>query len=181
MRASSVGSVVIALGVFHSAPFASAQVPDRTRTLIDARPGVRPVIAEGRLVALFGKPLAVDSDPRTTTDEFVAAFLAQHADALGANSADLKLKGKATIRGDQYTVYTYTQRIEGLPVHGSLLKLAVLMGATEKIAGVNMRLVPPPAKPLPADTRAAADAVGAVTAAPAYRGITTFDQPVKVV
>jgi hypothetical protein len=152
-----------------------------TRALLDATPGLRVTVENERLSALYGVPFASDSDPGTTTDDFVNAFLAQHADALGVDGVQLTLRNKHLLGSGKLTVYTYSQVIEGLPVHGSVVKITVLMGTTEKIGYIGMRLVPLPAAPLPADQLNADQAVAAVAQTAAYANLATSGTAEKVI
>ena len=152
MTTQRSGFVLLALFCcFHGVARASGPTPPTlaTRTFLEAHPGARAMIGGERLIALYGIPLAIDSDPGTNTDQFVDAFLSQHADALGVDDLVLALKGEITIRGGKFTVYTYAQRIEGLHVHASVVKIPVLLGETETISYVGMHLVQTPASPLP--------------------------------
>jgi hypothetical protein len=74
------------------------------------------MVADDRLVALYGVPFASDSDPATDTDTFVANFLNQHAGALGVDDCVLDLVDKINIR-DKFTVYTYRQTIPTENLH----------------------------------------------------------------
>ncbi len=152
-----------------------------TQALLDARPGSVVMLHGDRARAVYGVTLASDSDPVTTTDDFVSAFLAERADAFGVTGVQLALREKMNIRNDKFTVYTYTQRIEGLPVHNTLVRVPVLRGATERIGYVGMRLVPLPAAALPADVIDGAQGVAVVSQSATYGHLTTFGAPEKVI
>ncbi len=118
-----------------------------------------------RLVALYGGVFATDSDSGTTTDDFVEGlngFLETNADAFGVDYVVLERVNKIIIRDGKYAVYTYRQKIEGLPVHGSVVKIPVLLGTTEKIGYVGIRLTQHPASALPGDVIDAAAAIAVV-------------------
>ena len=135
------GRIWVVAVLLPSLCFGAPHVPiPATQALLDANPGLRGMTHGEHLVALYGVPFATDSDPETTTDEFVEAFLAQHADALGVEGVTLVVKDKINIRNDKFTVYTYLQTIEGLPVHGSVVKIPVLLGEMERVGYVGMRL-----------------------------------------
>lgn len=133
------------------------------------------------LVALYGKPFANDNNPGTTTDQFVSAFLTQHGDALGVDNVALALLNEINIRNDKFTVYTYTQYLESLPVYGSVVKIPVLLGATGKIGYVGINLSQPPPAPLPPDLLSAAQAVAVVDGSSTYGHLTTFQPATKVI
>lgn len=156
-------------------PPASGAVPSRaTRTFLGDHPDVRPIVREERLIALYGEPLATDADPATGTDTFVEAFLQEDGDALGVDDCVLQLTDKIDIRDGKFRVYTYVQKIAGLPVHGSVVKLPVLLGDTEKIVYAGVQLVPNPDTPLPGDAISAADAIDNVAQSEAYGHLTEF-------
>lgn len=157
------------------------QPTSATQTLVDQNSGLLPLAQEDRMVALYGVPFAVDADPATDTDAFVAEFLLQNSDALGVDNVVLDLQGKINIRNDKFTIYTYTQKIENLPVHGSVVKIPVLLGPTEKIGYAGMRLVQLPENPLPPDVLSGAGAVAVAVSSPLYAHLTTYTQPDKVI
>ncbi len=131
-------------------------------------------------MALHGVPMAENDPAVTTTPAFVQSFVDNNADAFGVVGADLVLQGEVDV-GGKFTVFTYSQRIEGLPVHGAVVKIPVLMGATERIGHVGIRLVPHPATPLAPDLVTASQAVSVVSASPLYTGVDTFTQPELVI
>lgn len=176
-RTTFVGSVAIVLlggALCWGAPL----VPTGpTQSFLDAHPGARAMAHGESMIALYGVPFATDSDPGTTTDEFVGAFLTEHADALGVEGVTLALDNKINIRNDKFTVYTYLQKIEGLPVHGSVVKIPVLLGVTEKIGYIGTRLAYLPEDPLPGDVITASEAIAVVAGSAQYGHLTTFSIP----
>lgn len=171
-----------ALYILLLSPSASGVAPSpKTRTFLAARPAMRPMVRNERLIALYGTPLAVDSDPATDTDAFVTSFLQQNGDALGVDDCVLELRNKINTRNDKFTVYTYRQKVEGLPVHGSVVKIPVVLGATEKIVYSGMHLVQHPPTPLPADVISAADAITVVAGSREHRHLTEFTAAEKVI
>ncbi len=159
----------------------SAPVPTTaTRALMDAKPGIKGLVVDGRLSALYGAPLANMNEypAATTTDEFVAAFLADPAhgaDSFGVDNLSLSLIDQIIIRGGEMTVYSYQQQIEGLPVHGAVVRLPVLHGVPDKIVHAGVRIKPHPAAALPADVVTAAGAITNVQQSQEYGHLTDFD------
>ncbi len=152
-----------------------------TQTLLDTHPGMRAMFDGERMIALYGVPFATDNDPQTTTDDFVDAFLAEHGDALGVDNVDLVLRDKLNIREDKFTVYTYTQNLEGLPVHATMVKIPVLLGGPERIGYIGIRLFQAPETPLPADVLTESEAIDVVAQSPGYGHLGSFTEPEKVI
>lgn len=176
MRRSRLTGKVVALSALLSCASSFARVPSHaTQTFLEDHSGALPMIKgkEG-LVALYGTILATDSDPGTDTDAFVEAFLATDGNALGVDGAAFQIQNKINIRNDKFTVYTYVQIIEGLPVHASVVKIPVLLGPMEKIPHVSLRLFQHPDGPLPGDVLSAAEAVAAVAQSEDYGHLTDF-------
>jgi len=161
----------------------NGQTPNAaTQALLNKNPGLQMMVRNDKLIALYGVPLATDSDPATNTDEFVANFASEQAnvDAFGVEGAVLDLANKVTIRNGKYTVYAFVQKIAGLPVHGTIVKIPVLHGATEKISYVGIRLKQPASTPLPQDAVSDTNAVLRVTNLPEYANMTAFTNAEKV-
>lgn len=186
---------LVSFGVFSTVlPLATFGAPafptPATQSLLAAnQPGLKALVASGGsegIAALFGVPFATDSDPQTSTDAFVNTWLFgpqnPHKDALGVDNLDLDPTPVNTIniRNNRYKVFTYVQRIEGLQVHNSVVKIPVLLGASEKIGYIGTRLFQSPDGPLPADVLTeAAQAIAVVQAA--YPQLTDFADTQKVI
>jgi len=78
-----------------------------TQRLLDDNPGLKALYKGDSLVGLGRVAFASDDDPLTSTDTFVSNFLAEHADALGVDNADLVL---CTIRGSGPLISGVTAR-----------------------------------------------------------------------
>ena len=137
-----------------------------TQTLLTNTAGLRAIAAGEGMSALTNATIIFDNDPGTTTDQFVANYLAvpQNRDALGVENVTLTPLGQVTTRSNRHKIFTYVQTIEGLPVFGTVVKIPVLLGATEKISYIGTRLVPLPSGPLPIDAKTEAEAKQAVDA-----------------
>jgi hypothetical protein len=157
-----------------------AQATSSTASLLQANPGLRTAVDGRALIGIYGVPFATDSSAQTTTDQFVGAFVAAHSAAFGVPNLVAELGRVKDTASGKYRVYTYKQKIEGLPVYGSVIKIPVLKGATEKIGFVRLRLVQPPAAALPADSLDAQAAINVVAGMPEYAQL-TFDTPQKII
>lgn len=151
-----------------------------TQALLDANSGLRAMFEGQRLVAIYGVPFATDDDPQTTTDDFVTAFLSASGEALGVDNLVLVLDNKINISSDKFTVYAYIQELEDLPVHASVVKIPVLLGATEKIGYAGMHLTQPPGSPLPPDLVSSTAALDVVAQSAEYGHLTDFTTPERV-
>lgn len=149
-----------------------------TRALMDST-GARAAFDGDRLTALFGKPLASNtaSDPM---DDFVDDFVTTTSTKFGVSNPTLVFDKKDNCTSS-FTVYTYTQEIESLPVFSSVLKLKVLHGSPDKITYAGIRLFEPPATALPADVITAAQAETEVSTSDDYDHLTNFSTAEKVV
>jgi Zn-dependent metalloprotease len=152
-----------------------------TQTFLDTHPGTRAMFQGERMVAIYGSPFANDSNVASSTDDFVGAFLQQNASALGVDNPTLVLKNSIVIRNGTMKVYTYTQQIEGLPVYGSVVKIPVHLGVTERIGYVGMHLSQTPANPLPGDILSGAQAIAVVDDSQQYGHLTTFGPASKMI
>ena len=86
-------------------------------------------------------------------------------------------------RNDKFAIFLYRQEMEtdNLPVHGSLVKIPVLLGSTEKIGHIGINLVDPPESPLPGDVISTSDAIAVVQQSADYGHLTTFTPPAEAV
>ncbi|MBL9030756.1 MAG: hypothetical protein JNM80_03500 [Phycisphaerae bacterium] len=151
---------------------AQAQPRDPAEAIMQLQslyPGVRASVHDQRTRLLFGVPMT----PGEAPDLAANAFLDAHRDALGVGEFALVRRWAAGVREGRLTVIGYTQRIEGVPVEGSLLRIAVLKGEGGqpcRVAMVAARLAArPPAEPI------AVTAAGAATLALAQQGYANLE------
>jgi hypothetical protein len=125
---------------------AGAEIPppsEATQAFLDERPNVVGLVQGERMVAFFHAPLEANVTAMAP-DVFVESFVQNNKSAFGVNDPTLVFKEKHVIDNGRFTVYTYTQEIEGLPVFGSVLKIPFFPTATERIAAANFNLTQPP-------------------------------------
>jgi hypothetical protein len=180
-------TLVVAASLSLVAGVASAERPlvptQATQTFLENHVPARAVVAGDQLAAIYGPTLAATA-AETGTATFVEAFLADNRDAFGIGNTTMVPAGSVSIRNGEYEVYAYTQQIpsEGLPVHGSLIKVPVWIGPTEKrIAYVGLRVVPEPQEALPDDQMTETDAQNVVLATPDFAHLTNFTPAEKVI
>jgi len=174
-------SVTLALKLAFAGTAIAGTPKPATRDLLDANPGMRVRFEGERQTALYGKPFATDSDPETTTDQFVESFLSAHGEALGVDSPSFGLVHKHVARSGKFTFYTYQQEIESLPVYSSVVKIPVLNGTTEKIGYIGTNLFEPPASPLPSDVLSAQDAIDSIAQSAKYSHLSFFSEADRVI
>lgn len=154
----------------------AADIPtDATKSLLDARTGLKALYEGERPVAFYGSALAEDSNPATNTTQFVQNFLFTEGrkDAFGVDGVELVFKDKLDINNGKI-VYTYTQEIDGVPVNGALVKILVLPGSTDKITYAGARLVKEPVNGFLPDTIDEMEARDIVSESPHYDHLTSF-------
>lgn len=118
-----------------------------TQPFLTAHPGSRAILHDGKVAAIYGVPLKSDANT-VTAAAFVDSFRAEVASALGVDPNDLVLRENdtVTIRNGTMVVYTFTQTMGGLPVHGSIVRVPVTLGTEQRIpyVGVSLARVPSP-------------------------------------
>jgi hypothetical protein len=151
------------------------------QTFLGAHPGSRGMFQGEDLVAVYGPPIASDSNVASSTDDFVNAFLQGTVAAFGADFGSLMFHDAITIRNGTLRVYTYGRQLDGVPVYGSVVKIPVRLGATEEIGYVAAHLVRDPVAPFPADVLTAPEAVAVVARSKPFKHLTTFGVPAKAI
>lgn len=186
--------VFVCTGLISSFCLAAPHAPTAaTKTFLQADVNRKALTERGKLVSLYNVPLATrDPQVYVTTDAFVAAFIADQAncDAMGVVGVQLQFLDQITAPTGRFSTYRYTQVMDGLPVHGSLVTLVVyhvpgVPAAIDKISKINIRLTPYPDPAFPADILLAAQVqtivASEVAINPVYQGVTTYAPPEKVV
>lgn len=122
-----------------------------------AHPGARAMLSGEEIVAYYGGPTL--NTASVATANFVDTFLQDNAASLAVDYNTLEFRDAVTIANGTRRVYTYRQRIEGLLVFGSVIKVVVGLGPPERIGYVGAHRVPAPTAALPADVLTAQAAV----------------------
>lgn len=121
-------------------------------------PGVRVDMHDGRVIALFGKPMTAAASPAQAVDAWWTAY----GDALGVEGLELQLQWTSESATDKFTFYGYTQTIDGLPVEHSLARVLVLNGDPFRVVRVGGVLAPRPEGGFAADQVSAQQALESV-------------------
>lgn len=143
------------LGLFSVVCLGAPPVPTAaTKTFLEANANRKAVTHHGKLVSLYGTPLATNQrQPQDSeaVDAFVASFIANQAncDAMGVDGLQLQFLDETTTPTGRFSTFRYTQVIDGLPVHASLVTLVVYHvptppTTTDKISLINIKLTPNP-------------------------------------
>ncbi|MBL8762659.1 MAG: hypothetical protein JNM07_00130 [Phycisphaerae bacterium] len=109
-----------------------AALPQATQDLMNRYPGVQAMLFDGRVTALFGKPMSGGQAP----DEAVGRFWSEHADAFGVNMPELELTAVNDLEWGKFTCYSYEQRVGGVPVEFGTVRVLVLNRAPDGMSHV---------------------------------------------
>src|SRR6188474_902979 len=101
-------AIVLAAGAAVSADD-GVDLPQATEQLLRLYPGTQVLQDQGRVRAIYGKPMTPGLTPRNAADW----FLSQHAAALGAGNADLRPIWSADLGNGRHTSFAYRQWING--------------------------------------------------------------------
>ena len=105
---------------------AMAQKPTaKTFELLNLHPTADAIIDEDNVKAIYGAALATKSDPDQLNQVFANNYLTANGDALGVENLAWVEHGSIAISNERLEVFTYRQQIEGLPVHGTVIKVVV--------------------------------------------------------
>ncbi|MBN4058926.1 hypothetical protein JYU10_00485 [bacterium AH-315-J04] len=126
-----------------------------------------------RLISLYGAPFATNTaDAATFADNFVV----NNADAFGIDNCQLQRVSLYTTPSGKYSVASYEQLIDGLPVHGGLVVIPVFLGSPKSINYAGIHLYEHDGSALPVDVITdAADAITIVSQSSQFGHLTHFD------
>ncbi len=177
MRSRGSAGVVV-LFLLALSPFdAGAADPAREQALADLRarfPGVR-ALDPGETVALYGVPMTVAE----TTEEAATQWLVDHGTALGVRLADLELYYETPAGFGKFVAYAYRQRMHGLPVEESRVRILVRGAAPCQVvyaASAAVGAFSGEASPVPAVS--AAGALRTVQNLAEYRTLDSWSSPI---
>jgi hypothetical protein len=175
------------------------QLTQATKDFLSTRLDAVVYTEAGRISAIQGTGLTQRINTQTAASDFLTTFLAQpvippstatNLDAITGYTGvqlvfdreDLVGKHPLNPANPKFRVVRLHQEVGGLVVHGSLFSAVFfLQGATETVPLFNVRVVPPPAIPLPGDVVSSDDAINVVSNHPKYDHLMTFNQPELVV
>lgn len=109
-------------------------LPAAARALLLANPDAQAAVMHGRVAAFYGAPLARGA----TAAEAEQAFWTAHADAFGVANLDLTVTRSHDVGFGKFRVYSYHQRIDGLPVEYATGRVLVRLAADDSIAAANV-------------------------------------------
>jgi len=149
------------------------QLPAGTRAVLHAYPGVQAHTIDGRVAALYGKPMTEGPSPQAAE----AAFWAVHPDALGVEDLDLDTAAVRELSNSKFTVFQYKQRIAGLPVEYGIARLLVLNGEPHKVVYVSGIVAEEPETRFEPQALSAGDAIGFVSNLGEYQHLVDWSDP----
>jgi len=152
-----------------------AAVAAAAQDLRAAVPGVRLEQTTNHRV-WHGKPMA----PAATAEQSAALWLARHADALGVADPELLLERAHDVSFGKFTVFAFSQTIDGFPVEGAWARLLTLTGDEHAVVLASATLANPPALGR-ANLISAAEASQGMQARPASAHLPTWSEPELVV
>lgn len=140
-------------------------------------PGVRLSTLNANNMVYYGKPMSA----AMTADDAASDWLARYADAWGVPNVELLLERSHDVGYGKFTVYAFSQTIDGAPVEGAWARLLVLNGDQFEVVLASALLGKRPTT----DQRSIAvkgdAAVASLRAMPAYAALTTWSTPEQVV
>jgi hypothetical protein len=152
-------------------------LPQATEQLQRLYPGVQVLQEQGRVLAIYGKPMTPGLTPQGAVDW----FLAQHAGALGVSNPELRPMWATDLGNGRHTSFAYSQWIDGLPVEHGSVRILVLKGPLNQVVYAAGTLAAKPDAGWPAMTRTAGDAVAIVKKLKQYAKLPQFSDPELVV
>jgi hypothetical protein len=151
-------------------------LPAGTQRLTARVPGVQVYVHDGRVVALYGRPMNGAGTPEAAA----LAWLEQNGDAFGVPGLDLRLEGADLIQEGRFTVFTYRQYLMGTPVEFGTARVLVLNGAANTVVYAGAKLAQAPERGLAEPRLDAAGALRALQKEQRFAAL-AFAQPELVV
>jgi hypothetical protein len=177
LRFLAAASVVMACGAAFGADAVSQSVALAQSQVKQAFPGVQIARDESSVVRVYGRRMSGHTD----ADAAVQAWLAAHASSLGATNPTLELERMNEVSFGRFTVYSYDQTIDGLPVEHSHARVLVRHGESNDVVYAAGRLAEAPADGFAPDAFSADDALRVVQGDARYGFMTEWTEPTMVV
>jgi len=133
-------------------------MPQAASDLLQMYPGTRVYQDDGHVRVIYGMPMTGGK----TADEAAAAWVAQHSGAFGVGALSVAEEWVTPFKDNRFTVFTYKQFIDGIPVEFGMLKVLVLNAPTPRVVYAAGTLAPTPDRGLGAVTVTAEQAVATV-------------------
>ena len=156
---------------------AADTTPPAAQDLQRLYPGARVHMDEGRVRVLYGVPMTVGMTPQQAAE----GFWAQHAAAFGVDGLELSVSGVTTVQQGRFTVYSYRQTINGMPVEFGNGRLLVLNQPVPRVVYAAGTFAKAPAGGFPEAVFAGAPVKAAIQALPAYRDLKSWTIPTPAI
>ncbi|MEE8117725.1 MAG: hypothetical protein V3T28_11495, partial [Gemmatimonadales bacterium] len=137
------GSVgIIAFAMLNSALLIAADaLPPATDQMLLEYPGVRVYSREGRVRAVYGRPMIEAATPA----ESAQLWWERHAESFGVPDLELRLvKQRQLGQTEEFTVQRYEQFIDGVPVEAGVARLLVRNDQQSSVVYVGAKLASEP-------------------------------------
>ncbi len=154
----------------------AGQIAPAVSQLLQAYPGVQVYTDEAGVVRYYGRPMSEGA----TAEEAASSWLASYGDALGAASPELELAWVSDAGNGRFTVFGYTQSVNGVSVEYGAARIMVnndlgrVVYASGNLANVGGQGVARGAV-------APEDAVAAVATTVEYAHLPVWSDPTEVI
>jgi hypothetical protein len=173
--------LILACGLAMSAQAAAVHVNGQaggTLAALQAEfPGVRLHEEQNRPRILYGVPMTAGLTPQDAADGFVSQYLA----ALGASGTDVTSNWTTTAMEGKFTVFSYQQSIDGIPVEYGNLRVLVLNAPVPRVVYAGATMASKPENGLVVGPVDATMAMNSVKAVDAYTNLPIWTEPQLVV
>lgn len=153
------------------------ELPAAAQDLLLRSHGAEASVFDGRVAAFHSAPLTRGA----TALEAEQAFWAENADAFGISNLNLTLVRSHDVADRKFTVFAYTQRIDGLPVENSSARVLVRNGPECAVVYAAGKFVPPPKRPFDPIAISPKDLSSRVRSGGEYSGLDAWGPPELVV
>jgi hypothetical protein len=152
-------------------------LPPATEHLLAMYPGTRVhQDTEGRVKMIYGSPMTAGINAQHAAEMWVM----QHGEAFGVGGLELDADWESEVKRGAFTVFSFSQRIAGIPVEYGILRVLVKNGGVPQVvyAAGNLAAIPENLNAIRMDSMVAA---AMARLSPAARGLLEWDEADLVV
>jgi hypothetical protein len=179
VRTLTVAAVLGACSVAIASGVASDGLPPMADQLVSQYPGLRTLSNDGRVLTFYGTRMTSATTPEQAVDQ----WLADYADAWGVASPELTLERSHEISDGKFTVFSYTQSINGVPVEHGYARILVLdyYGMYDTVVYASAKLADTAGQPFAPMAVTADVALANIASSPEYGDFDEWTTPELVV